>query len=198
MTFLSPHTIRRAFAVAEIGVGLFLLMVFAIESATNSPSSKSTPILNVILLLFGIGPLALGIYELVLPPVLLKVTQSGIMLYGASVRTNEYCRPLVEDLFIPWERVASIYFLDPQQVRAAGLAFMRSRADSGRPLVVLRILKDSGWPPPSSLRPPSRLTRNARADEIYLDASYATLNGQRLCRTLEELRLSCMRSPIQR
>jgi len=137
------------------------------------------------------GVLATSIYSLALPAVLFEITESGIMVYASpSTTVNRASESIAEDLFIPWERIEAIYFLTRRQVLALGLGRMsESRGpEGGNPLVVLRIRRGFRWPPASSLRRPSRWTKNARPDEIYLNAYYGTLRGMRLYRTMEELR----------
>jgi hypothetical protein len=123
-------------------------------------------ILRPIGLLFGAAMTALAYRNIKTQSVIMQVTDRGILV---GARTGVVLtRSLSQSLFIPWPRVQSIYYLASEEV-PEGLWWTTSWATVIDPLIVVRVLIDTDWPPPGVLRH-DFLTRGGRPDEIYLNA----------------------------
>ena len=175
------------YAVVGVVGGLFMMLVFVAQLATQS-SAKSSATDISILLMVGAGIFMVGLVSLLRPMVLFEATPSGIMLYAETKETDRMTisQSITEDLFVPWDRIESIRFLNHEQAHAAGLWLMAGTPSTyTHPFVVLKIRRDLNWPPMFSMRLGQK---NTRPDEIYLDAYVGSLRHIRMYVKLEELR----------
>ncbi len=118
-------------------------------------------------LLFGLVVTVLGIRDLWNRPVLMELTERGIMVHakaGVSISMS-----LLRDLFIPWERIQCIYYLSGDEVQARGLWLVSGGRGTANAVIVLRVRMDGVWPNNGTLRD-DLATRRARPGEIYLNA----------------------------
>lgn len=179
-------TSRTVYAVVGVVGGLFMMLVFVAQLATQSNAKSSATDISI-LLMVGAGIFMVGLVSLLRPMVLFEATPSGIMLY-AETKTDRMTisQSITQDLFVPWDRIESIRFLNHEQAHAAGLWLMAGTTSTyTHPFVVLRIRRDLNWPPIFSMRLGQR---NTRPDEIYLDAYVGSLRHIRMYQKLEELR----------
>lgn len=123
--------------------------------------------LRMLALLFGMSLTAVGIRKLRNRPVMMEITERGIMIHAnaGGVRISV---SLLQDLFIPWQRIDLMYYLSSKEVQTQGLWRVSGGWGKADPVIVIRLKPDAPWPAIGILRNDS-LTRNARPGEIYLN-----------------------------
>lgn len=142
------------------------------------PASALSVGLRILTLLFGLSLTVVGIRKLRHRPVMMQLTDRGILIH-AKVAGIRVSRSLLHDLFVPWKRVERMYYLTSTEVQSRGLWLISGGWGTADPVIVLRIRMDEFWPANGALRDDS-LTRNARPDEIYLNAVESSPNKTQL------------------
>lgn len=134
--------------------------------------------LRILALLFGLSLTVLGIRKLQNRPVMMELTEHGIMIHanadGVCISAS-----LLHDLFIPWQRVEFMHYLSAKEVQAQGLWRVSGGWGTADPIIVIRIRMDEFWPASGTLRG-DLLARHARPGEIYLNAVESSPNKAQL------------------
>jgi len=156
-----------------IGPPLLLGGIFA----TLAPKMTGT---GLIMVFFGAGLMWMATRRLRRRTVLIEVTERGIMIY-AKPEAIDVSFSLLEDMFIPWERLEAVRFLDRKQISAERLWVALGSGNSviGPGCVGLKLRRDAFWPPPGTVRGGISM-RQAKPGEIYLRTGECSPGGRKL------------------
>ena len=139
------------------------------------------------MVLFGAGLTWMALRGIGRRTVLIEVRERGIIIY-ANPEAIDVSFSLLRDLFIPWERLEAMRFLDFKQVRAErlGMALGGGWALIGQGCIGLKLRTDGGWPPPGTLRQ-GRIMERAKPGEIYLRTADCSPTGRKLWNEMASL-----------
>ncbi|HLJ26744.1 MAG TPA: hypothetical protein VKY85_08545 [Candidatus Angelobacter sp.] len=171
MLLVVRQAIFYALILAVAGPPLVLLSVFAAASALSFG-------LRILALLFGLSLTVVGIRKLQNRPVMMELTERGIMIHANA---DGVCisKSLQRDLFIPWQRIEFMSYLTRKEVREQGLRMVSGAWGAADPAIVIRIRTDEIWPQHGTLRD-NFVTRSSRPNEIYLDVVECSPSETRL------------------
>jgi hypothetical protein len=170
---MSLLQVRTALRNGVIGVLLGPLLVLIAFLPTNA-----SWVFRVFVFLFGVTITGFGIRRLGNRAVLMKVTELGILVH-ANIEGVWVSPSLLQDLFIPWQRVEWMKYFNQKQAREAGLTWVGEWGGYTDPCIVLRVRMDPDWPPVGTLRHDLR-TRKAKPGEIYVNASVCSPGEEQL------------------
>lgn len=137
---------------------------------------------GLLLVFFGAGLIWMATRLMRRLPVLMEVSERGIMIYASASYAVR------SELFIPWERLELMRFLGKKELSQEHLWFaVRNGFGPVLPgCIGLRLRMDAFWPGLGALRRDNK-TRRARPDEIFLLSGECSPGGKELWREMAAL-----------
>lgn len=143
--------------------------------AVFSPKMTGT---GLLMLFFGAGMIWMGTRFIRYKPILMELSERGIMIWSNPEAIN-VSFSLLRDLFVPWERLERMRFLGFKELRAEHLFLTVGRGPIRPGCIGLTLQMDPLWPPPGTIRA-GIIMRNAKPGEIYLRTADCSPGGRKL------------------
>lgn len=140
---------------------------------------------GMLMVVFGAGLLWMGVRLIRRRPVLMEVTDRGIMIWSKAEAIN-VSFSLLKDLFVPWERLEYMRFLSSKQIWAEHLSLTVGRGPYSPGFIALKLRMDPFWPPPGTIRG-GIIMQRAKPGEIYIRTVECSPSGERLWKEMTAL-----------
>lgn len=174
-TSLKCHA-RSFYPVSWAGTSAVLIL----WSGHQLSLGRGRMVVSDLALAFGLMMLGFAIREWRHPAVLFEISSTGILLHASNDGISGSLS-ILKDLFVPWERIEAMRYIDWRSLRPSKTGMVAGNW----PVIALKIRTDGEWPPSGTLRKDFLVKPTG---EIYLDAFNGSPNGARLVAQINAIR----------